>query len=130
MTASDDSLDEEWDISGTVQFIKKRECQVVTLQFPDELLRHAASILRRLQACCVIEGLPAQVMNDLDANLCFTKDKFICYACEVKAKYPNGTNCMSQHFEHFMILPSRANSILLPVGIPPCGHFIQQLGSR
>ena len=64
MTASaEEKLDRDWDIQGTLQFIKSRGSQVVALQFPDELLRHAATVVRRLQACCASQMVSTEVVN-------------------------------------------------------------------
>ena len=62
MTATaEENLDGDWDIQGTLQFVKDRGSQVVALQFPDELLKHAATVVRRLQACCAAQNISAQV---------------------------------------------------------------------
>ena len=46
----DDDWDRQWDMQGTLRFIKSRKCSVVALQFPDELLKDAVLVTRDLQA--------------------------------------------------------------------------------
>jgi len=42
----------QWDIQGTLRFIKSRQCKIVAMQFPDELLKDAVLVTRDLQAKC------------------------------------------------------------------------------
>ena len=48
----DDDWERHWDMQGTLRFIRSRDCKIVALQFPDELLKDAVLVTRDLQAKC------------------------------------------------------------------------------
>ena len=56
-------FNERCDIGGTVEFIQKKACKVVALQFPDELLKDAA---------CVVEEVSRRLADyQLDTRVSF-----------------------------------------------------------
>ena len=46
-----------WDIASTAEFITERKYTVITLQFPDELLKDATTVQKALSNECQTKGL-------------------------------------------------------------------------
>jgi len=54
-------LEATWRVQETAEFLCERGFKVVTLQFPDEHLQHAARVSVAVQAACAERGMPIQV---------------------------------------------------------------------
>lgn len=51
-----------WDIQGSADYIVSRKYTIVTLQFPDDLLKEATRVSRALQDACAAKGLLVKVL--------------------------------------------------------------------
>lgn len=57
---------DDWDVSGTVAWVKSRGSTRVTLQFPDELLQESTLVAAAIQRDCTETGLAVQVSEQSD----------------------------------------------------------------
>ncbi len=64
MSASSEtgSWEQSWDIEGTAIYIVSRNYTIITLQFPDDLLKEAKRVTHALEYACTANGLQIQVI--------------------------------------------------------------------
>ncbi len=71
-----DSWAQFWDIQGVAAYITARNFTIVTLQFPDDLLREAKDVSKAVQDACARHKLQVKVIPSI---ACW--DGTVPYAC-------------------------------------------------
>lgn len=57
-----------WDIEGTASYIVSRDYTIITLQFPDDLLKEAKSVAKAVEDACTAKRLQIQVIFAQDCG--------------------------------------------------------------
>jgi diphthamide synthase subunit DPH2 len=53
--------EQQWRVQDTVDYVCSRNFRIVTLQFPDEYLKHAAGVCKAITAACEARGHAVKV---------------------------------------------------------------------
>ncbi len=56
------SWEQFWDVEGTAIYLVLRNYTIITLQFPDDLLKEAKRVAKAVEDACTAKGLHIQVL--------------------------------------------------------------------